>query len=317
MPAISAHAPGKAILFGEHAVVYNRPAIAVPVHQVRVKAAVFANPKGQPDEIWIEAPEIGLKAWLANLPETQALAILFARFKEALGVAYLPALRLTIHSTIPVAGGLGSGAAVSVAVARALAGFVGRTLTNEQVSALAYEVEKKHHGTPSGIDNTVITYGQPIYFQRGQPFELIHPGAPLTLVIADTGIKSNTALAVGGVRQRWQAQAGRYEALFDRVGHIAAQARQLIESGQIQPLGSLMVENHDLLCEMGVSIPQLDKLVESALQGGAWGAKLCGGGLGGNMLALVEPDAAPAVALALSQAGAVRTIITQVHPSKP
>ncbi len=317
MPAITAHAPGKAILFGEHAVVYNHPAIAIPVHQVRVKATVLPILKGQPDEVWIEAPEIGLKTWLGNLPETHALSLLLARFKEALSLPYLPALRLSIRSTIPVAAGLGSGAAVSVAVARALSGFLGRPLSDEQVCALAFEIEKKHHGTPSGIDNTVITYGQPIYFQRSLPFELIHPAAALTLVIADTGIKSNTAVAVGGVRERRAAQLVTYEAAFTRIGQISALARQLIETGQIQPLGTLMLENHDLLRQVGVSISQLDHLVQTALEAGAYGAKLSGAGLGGNMLALVPPNLSADVARALQNAGAVRTIITHLAPPNP
>lgn len=316
MPAISAIAPGKAILFGEHAVVYNQPAIAVPVHQVHVKTSVFANPKGKPDEVWIESQAIAMKSWLNQLPDNNALVILIEKYKASQGFQYLPAMRISIHSTIPVAGGLGSGAAVSVSVLRAISAFMGHPLPDEQVSALAYEVEKRHHGTPSGIDNSVITYGQPVYFQRERPIEVIHLGAAFTLVIADSGIKCPTSTAVAGVRQRWLQQPEKYDAYFTRIGCISEQAKALIESGQINALGPLMIENHQLLREIGVSLPQLDLLVTSAINAGALGAKLCGGGLGGNMLALVKPETAEDVSRALLGAGAVRTIITQVEPAR-
>jgi mevalonate kinase len=314
MPAITASAPGKAILVGEHAVVYGRPAIAVPVTQVRAKVSVFADIRGKPGDVWIEAPEIRLSARLADLPPTNAMARLFASLANELSIPRYPALRLNVTSTIPIAAGLGSGAAVSVACLRALSAFLGHPLPDERVSALAYEQEKIFHGTPSGIDNTVITYAQPLYFVRGQPFELLNLARPFTLVIADTGVRSPTAAAVGGVRQRWQADAPAYESLFDQVGALVLQARSCLESGELIALGGLMNADHALLQQMGVSSSELDRLVEAALKAGAWGAKLAGGGMGGNMIALVDPSQAEAIAAALQAAGAVRHWVTQVSP---
>jgi mevalonate kinase len=238
---------------------------------------------------------------------------------NATNVARMPSCSVRIASTIPVAAGMGSGAAVSVALIRALSAFLGNPLPDEQVSALAFEVEKLHHGTPSGIDNTVITYGQPVYFQRlgpgeGSPnkIEMLRVSQPFTLVIADTGISTPTSVTVGEVRLSWQADAEEYERLFDAAGMIAEKARELIEAGQADEMGHLLDQNHSILKRIGVSCPELDRLVDAARQAGALGAKLSGGGRGGNMLALVRPEEAAQVAEALRAAGAVRTLTTVV-----
>src|SRR5512140_3149031 len=214
MPAFAAKAPGKAILFGEHAVVYGRPAIAVPVVQVQARATVTPDLRAPQGRVWIEAPDVGLDCALQDLPASSPFILLVEVVRRSLAMDHFPSLRLHIQSSIPVAAGLGSGAAVSVASIRALAAFCGRSLPDAEVSALAYQVEQKYHGTPSGIDNTVITYAQPVYFVRGQPFELLRVGRPFQLLIGDCGVASPTAAAVGGVRQRWQADPARYEALF-------------------------------------------------------------------------------------------------------
>jgi len=313
MPAFTASAPGKIILFGEHAVVYGKPAIAVPVTQVSARAILRPDPRGVPGSMHIQAPAVGLDTYLADLPDEHPLAAAVNGVLSTLGVSRPLACSLRITSTIPVASGLGSGAAVSVAIIRALSAFLGRPLSNEQVSELAFEVEKLHHGTPSGIDNSVITYARPVYFMRDQPIEVLRVSQPFTIVIGDTGISSPTAIAVGDVRRLWQKDPTHYEALFDAAGKIARQARQTIEAGRPNDLGALMDSNHTLLQQMGVSSPELDRLVAAARQASALGAKLSGAGRGGNMIALVQPANADHVAEALSNAGAVRTIATQIE----
>ena len=313
MPAITATAPGKVILFGEHAVVYGRPAIAVPVNQVRARVVISADPHSAPGRVLVQAPDVGLEAELGELPEKHPLAQAILGTLKAFGLERMPACAVRISSTIPVAAGLGSGAAVSVALIRATATFLGQRLPAERVSALAYEVDKLYHGTPSGIDNTVIAYGLPVYFIRGQPIELLKLPVPFTIVIGDTGIQSPTAIAVGDLRRLWQEDPGRYEALFDAVGVIAQAARRSIESGKPDELGPLMNENQVLLAKMGISCPELDRLVAAALSAGALGAKLSGGGRGGNMIALVRSEAAASVAQALERSGAIRTISTSVR----
>jgi len=305
----TASVPGKIILFGEHAVVYGRPALAVPVTQVQATATVSENSRGG---IMIEAPNINLSAELSSLTPDHPLAAVIHSVFSTLGISNPPACTVYLQSTIPVASGLGSGAAVSVAIIRALSAFLGQPLPDEQVNILAFEAEKIYHGTPSGIDNTVVTYARPVYFIKRKPIKTFRVGAPFTIMIADTGISAPTKESVDAVRKLWEADKPRWEKIFTRVGEIVWNARQSIERGDTAELGRLMDANHALLQEMTVSSLELDQLVEAARKSGALGAKLSGGGRGGNMIALVQKEDAPLVARALSSAGAKRTIVTQV-----
>ncbi len=304
----TASAPGKIILFGEHAVVYGRPALAVPVTQVHADVEVVDSPRAG---IWIHAPDISLHAELNSLPSDHPVAAATRLFFSRLGISP-PPLEINISSTIPVASGLGSGAAVTVALIRALSSFLFHLSSLEEINSLAYEIETLHHGTPSGIDNTVVTYAKPVYFIKGRPIEAFKVGVPFTLVIADTGISAPTKESVGDVRKLWEADKTKWEKVFDEVGKIANSARDAIEKGKTKELGGLMDANHALLQEMTISSPELDRLVESARRSGASGAKLSGGGRGGNMIALVEKEKAAQVAESLMSAGAKRTIITEI-----
>jgi len=307
---VKASAPGKIILFGEHAVVYNRPALAVPVNQVQVEVEV--SDSSQPG-IWIHAPVIDLHAELSTLPSDHPIGSVILRGFQLCGISPLPDISLTINSTIPVASGLGSGAAVSVAVIRALSNFISHPLSNEQINDLVYESEKLHHGTPSGIDNTVITYNMPVFYLKSKPIETFKVGKPFTIVIGDTGIPAPTKESVGDVRRLWQRDTNRMETLFNEIAQISTMARHFIESGRPELLGELMDHNHQFLQQMTVSSPELDALVLAARKAGALGAKLSGGGRGGNMIALVDQESAEAVGEGVASAGAKRTIITQIQ----
>ncbi len=310
---MKASAPGKIILFGEHAVVYGRPALAVPVTQVHAEAEV--TPSSRPG-IWIDAPQVGLNAELTSIPTDQPLAALVHNLLFAWQIDPFPDLNIRVSSSIPIASGLGSGAAVSVALIRALAGALQHPLSEEEVSAYAFEIERLHHGTPSGIDNTVISRAWPVYFNQGRPFQVLQVPEPFTVVIGDSGTAAPTREAVAGVRQLWLDDPGTTEAAFDAIGLIAQMAREAIETGMWRHLGPLMNENHALLQRLTVSSPELDRLVDSARQAGALGAKLSGGGRGGNMIALAPSSNPQAVANALTAAGAARVIVTTVHSSK-
>ena len=302
-------APGKVILFGEHAVVYGRPALAVPISQMAAHAQVESGAPGS--GLTIEAMDLAHCFTLAQAPDGDPLAAAVHLALAHLGLE-APDWRLTVHSTIPIASGLGSGAAVSAAIMRALAHAAGQELLPETLSALVYEVEVLYHGTPSGVDNTVIAHGRPVYFVRGHTPQVFPIGRPFWLAIADSGIGSPTKVTVGDVRLGWQRSPERFEKLFDDVGQIVEAARAAIASGEPDRLGPLMDANHELLVEMGVSCPQLDRLVAAARSAGAGGAKLSGGGRGGNMIALVSAETAGPVAEALREAGAVRVIVTPV-----
>lgn len=310
--SVQSSAPGKVILFGEHAVVYGEPAIAVPVTQVKSTATVESASRDQ--GLILVAADLGTRSTLAAASEQDPLAAA-ARLTLSHLSASVPDATLTVRSTIPIASGLGSGAAVSTALVRALARFLGHALTPIEVSALVFEVERIHHGTPSGIDNTVIAYERPVYFVRGEtpgPV-LMSVGAPFSLLIADTGLPSPTRRMVDLVRSEWQRDPVRCQALFRRIGDISRNARRRIELGQIDSLGPLLNENHIMLGELGVSSSVLDKLVNAARAAGALGAKLSGAGRGGNMLALVDAETVEDVTVALMKAGAAQVIHTTVE----
>jgi mevalonate kinase len=336
--SFTASAPAKLILLGEHAVVYGRAAIALPLADVRAYAHIEQGTLGS--GLSINTPDMG-GTWLAaDIPDHPLSALVQSTLR------YLdmpsdpsPDLTISIRSDIPIAGGLGSGAAVATAVVRALARHMGHMPPTNDISSLVYHSEQRYHGTPSGIDNTVVAYEQPIWFERQATVEtpephavtelynrlasstqdagpLIEPvdiAAPLSLVIGDTGVRSETRLPVGEVRRRWEAAREEYEFLFNRIDYIVRQGRIALASGDETSLGLLMNDNQEVLEQIGVSSPELEKLNDAALSAGAFGAKLSGGGWGGVMVAITYEENSPAVAEALRRAGAVQVRETQVR----
>ncbi len=302
----TASAPGKAILLGEHAVVYGKPAIAIPVSQLRVEVNIepFHCPA---NEIWIDSPVVRLYKNVRDLPLEHPLRMATDLTIDRCKTRHFPGLMIRINSALPIGGGMGSGAAVSCALIRALSTLLGgKPLPIETINQLVFEVEKIHHGNPSGVDNTVITYEQPIFFKRGSPMEKISVGTPIHLVIADTGINSATSSMVGGVRKRYEQNKEDYQQLFDSIETLVIAAHSAIAIGDIPSLAEVMNENHRLLQKMEVSSFSLDRLVKTANSAGALAAKMIGAGGGGNMIALCTADTSKQVGQALNNAGAVR-----------
>jgi mevalonate kinase len=304
-----ASACGKIILLGEHAVVYGYPAVALPVRSLRTWAELSEGPS----PLRIRAPAVHLDAELADLPAGHPIAFCVRHAAQALDVKP-PTGLLTITSDIPVASGLGSGAAVSTAVVRAMALAVRRELSPAEVSAIVFAVEHIYHGTPSGVDNTVIAYEQPIFFRRRQEPEILAIRTAMHILIADSGMPGKTRDAVADVRARWKADPARYEEFFREIGGLVEAGRRHLEAGQTAELGNTMDQCHELLRTIEVATPALDRLVEAARQAGARGAKLSGAGLGGNVVALVDARLLPEVESALLAAGAARVYRTHLEP---
>lgn len=310
----SATAPGKVILFGEHAVVYGRPALAAPVTHLRARTEIESI--GEPD-VLLSAPDIGRSAYLSRTHAANPLAAVVRVVERRCGRPLSAGYSLSVTSAIPIASGLGSGAAISIAVIRALLQYLGLadSISREAVSEMAYEVERLHHGTPSGIDNTVIAYEQPVYFVRREPQPLIETfrlARSLRLVIGDTGIRSATKDVVGDVRRQWEREPERFETIFDACGRLAAAGREALLGGDVNAVGECMNENHEWLRQMTVSSAPLDRLVAAARAAGALGAKLSGAGRGGNMIALVTGETEEAVSAGLLVAGATRVFKSDV-----
>lgn len=310
MEMTAATAPGKIILLGEHAVVYGRPAIAAPVWQVQARAVVEDAPAGSGCRIAL--PDVGQVVDLsAATGDEQPLAHVARLALAQAGAPADPDWRITLHSDISMAGGLGSGAALSTALVRAIFAHAGREVAPAQVSALVFESERYYHGMPSGIDNSVIAYGLPIWFQRGKA-TAIAPAARVVLLIADSGIPAPTHETVAAVRRGWEAERELYERRFDTIAKLSSAARVAFEAGDAGALGRLLDENQVVLEQLGVSSAPLQHMIRAARAAGALGAKLSGGGRGGNVIALVEPERVQRVCAALEAAGAVRVIETVI-----
>ncbi len=313
---IFSKAPGKIILFGEHAVVYGQPAIAIPVTRVNATARVIPNFQAKPGFIKIEAPDIDLDSDLSTMDPDHPLAAAVIKTLEVLNFVQIPAFTLQISSTIPIAAGMGSSAAISVAVIRAVSNFLGKALPDAKVSSLAYEIEKIQHGAPSGIDNHVIAYKLPVFFIKGQPVEFLSISHSTQWVIADSGESTPTRDTVQAVCALYTEKSEYYNAIFQSIGALVHQAKHALMSGHLNELGSLLNQNQALLARLTVSSPRLDALVEAACNAGALGAKLSGSGRGGNIISLVQPSQANNVTAALEKAGAVRIITTQLSKTE-
>jgi mevalonate kinase len=304
-------APAKIILFGEHAVVHGQPAIAIPF--TALKATAEATPGAPGSGLIIYANDLG-SVWRvepSNQRPDNALLYAAQLTLEKLNTPP-PDLSIAINSTIPIASGLGSGTAVTTALIRTLSAALDAPLDGDELNDLVYKVEEMHHGTPSGIDNTVIVKGAPVYFVRGQPPETFAIGHPLTLVVADSGIQASTRETVSVVGKLYEADPPRYGAIFKWIGAMAREARGAIEKGDLPAIGDAMNRNQELLAMLTVSSPPLDAMTEAARAAGALGAKLSGGGRGGNVIALVDAERADAVSQAMRKAGAVRSWVTTV-----
>lgn len=316
MPATISTAPGKTILFGEHAVVYGQPAIAVPVNERQAKVKIFPIIGSQTGQIQFIAPQIHLEKNYFDLDKHHPFCIALEEVKNFLDISHYPACKIHLSSTIPISSGLGSSAAISVALINALFSFVGYHASESLLSELAYKVEVEFHGTPSGIDNTVIAHRKPVYFQKGQNIEFINPGGDFTIIIADSGISGNTKVAVAGVRERWLMNTNLFNDYFQKIGEIAFQAKTALENGEQAVLGNLMNSNQELLRKIGVSHPSLENLIDISMTHGGLGAKLCGGGLGGNIITLMDVDKADTLSEILLGNGATQTIIMTLRKEK-
>ncbi len=304
---VHASAPGKAILCGEHAVVYGLPAIAIPLSGIRARAIG----KASADTLTIFAEDLGqapLRIVGDEYDRANPLSLMAGLTAKLVGAASICG-EIRIRSELPIASGLGSGAAVSAALGRAVAQLHGAEIPDDDLNRLVFEVEKLHHGTPSGIDNTVVVYEKPVYFRRDAALEVITIRSGLRIVLADTGVASLTRDAVADVRALARKAPKRTGRIFDEIGTIVDEARDCIERGSLDRLGALMTANHEMLQALTVSSPELDSLVDAALKAGALGAKLSGGGRGGNIIALCAGDSLCDVKDSLLAAGSKRVLV--------
>lgn len=217
-------------------------------------------------------------------------------------------LALRLESTIPLARGLGSSAAVAVALARALYAAHGVCPTQAQLLEAVARAEACAHGNPSGVDAAAVCADGPVFFRKGAPLEVVRPGARMHLVVADSGERRDTRSAVAAVQARLAAAPEATRERLARLGALAEAGRAALEAGDSAGLGAQLSAAQAELAELGVSHPTLERLVTAALAAGALGAKLTGAGCGGCVVALAADEAGQeAVREAWAAAGAPAT----------
>ena len=275
---LEAFGPGKVILLGEHAVVYGTTALAVPL------------------SLGVTARATPWRACTLEVPSQIHGATrqrLLRAFTLAADAAGRPHVRVSLRSTLPLSMGLGSSAAMAVAVAAVLLrASSGRAPPRAKLLALAGAMEVVFHGTPSGVDHACSALGCPIRFRRrgaGRP-PFLRPLSlrrPLELLVAIAGTRRPTRDTVSGLRERQARWPVRYGRLFQEVGRVAEEGVVAAEAGDLEALGDAMNVNHGLLSALGVSSPALDGMAGFLREAGALGAKLTGaGGDGGAVVGL-------------------------------
>ena len=300
----------KIILFGEHSVVYGHPALALPLHSLRMHADV--RPIAGPTVL----RSLGYAGPLADAgPRFAGVA---RAVEVALDYAGHPGAGLDIatSSDFPPERGLGSSAAAAGAVIRAVLNAFDIEAGGQELFELTQEAERVAHGRSSGLDAVATAARGPIHFHSGR-MNLVRMDLAAHIVVADSGIHGSTRSAVSGVRRRYEHDHEHIGETLVGLGDLARRAVRDVRAGDALALGDEMNTAQRLLRRLGVSNSRLDALNRAAIEAGALGAKLTGGGLGGCVIALAGTEmVAERVRSALRRAGAVHTWVHSPQPTE-
>src|SRR5690625_5008554 len=272
------------ILVGEHAVVHGHPAIAIPFPLVGVESIVEYVPGAvKLDSTFYHGPIDSAPSSLEGIVRCIQDTLLFLRVP-------CKGLLIQIKSSIPPGKGLGSSASVAIAVIKSLFMYANEDYTNEELLRLANVAETYAHGAPSGIDPLTITSECPVWYEKEKPFDLIKPNDDFYFIVADSGRMADTRSAIESVADLIMSAPKKIQENLERLGEITHQARSALEKASKQLLGQMLNEAQKELEALGVSDAGLNRLIYFALQEGALGAKLTGGGNGGCIVALARNE---------------------------
>ena len=290
-------AAGKVILLGEHAVVYGRRALALPI-----AGAVTARASLSDDVTTLCIPDWNLSTTIDPGANDGLSAAVNLILRELGGDD--SRFDIQASSSLPRGMGLGSSAAIAVAITRAISRCMGVDLDVEAINAIAFKCEKLAHGQPSGVDNTIASFEEPMVFRSAGELEMtvLNLDEAPPLVIGFSHQSGSTLEQVAGVRQRRESDPARFDALFDQMDEISEAGCRALQMGDYDQLGRLMNVCQGLLNAIGVSTPELETMIDIARQNGAVGTKLTGAGGGGSIVALC-PGATDEVRSALHRAG--------------
>jgi mevalonate kinase len=333
-----ASACGKLILLGEHAVVYGEPAIAVPLRGLRL-SVVLAEARGERGERRPQVPEsepdfdpdtqdakdtLALPAVRPTLdgagaaplridlepdapPEADAgVARALGAVAQSLGLPVPLPLRLAVRSGGLVSG-MGTSAALAVALSRGLLRWHGQADDEARILAAALSSERLFHGQPSGIDHSVSALEQPLWFEKGRPPLPLRDLPRILLAVRPRRSAMPTSLLVERVRERIVAEASLVRDVAE-MGRWTREGRQAWAEADLPGLGEAMRRQQEALGRLGVVLDEDREGIAAALSAGALAAKITGAGGGGTLLALVEESSAEAVIEAWGGAASGRIV---------
>ena len=255
----------KIILMGEHSVVYGYPAIAIPLKNIQMECIV----------------ERSRIPFFHNEKDTLSTAVHTV-------LKYLNRknenIKYKVISDIPPKRGMGSSAAVSIAAIRGVFDYFNRKVDNTTLEKLVNEAEIIAHNTPSGLDAKTCLSDSAIKFIKNKGFKNIDMNLGAYLLIADTGIHGHTRDAIMNIKN----MGDRAIPMLEKLGKLTEETEKFIEEKDVLNIGKNMISAHEELKKLGVSIEKSDVLVKKAIDEGAYGAKMSGGGLGGCIIALME-----------------------------
>lgn len=283
--SVSASAPGKLMLLGEHAVVYGQPCIVTAVDQ-RITVTIAPSERfelltpGVKDSRFVTA---AVDLFLARFPKDK-------RFK-------------LLTSEVGFNFGLGSSSAVIVATIAVLAAFFEISLSKKELFDLAYTVVLEIQGKGSGFDVAAAVYGGTLYYTIGGEILEVLPLKHLPLVIGYSGVKADTVTLMNQVAEKFTAYPEKKDQLMEEIGKLVIEAKERMLEAGWERVGKLMDFNQEYLRDLGVSTEKLEDMILAAKKAGAYGAKLSGAGGGDCMIALVSEERRKNVASAIESVG--------------
>ncbi|MHA8262956.1 mevalonate kinase [Lactobacillaceae bacterium Melli_B3] len=293
----------KIILIGEHSVVYGQPAIALPIDSIPITVTIKTISHGI---------KINSEFYKGSLKEAPVNLLGIKRLIETIchQLTDQPVhMQISFASEIPSERGMGSSAAVSIALIKALYNYFEAPLSKETLFELSDIEETITHGNPSGIDTATVSSESPVWFVHKQKPDTIRMNLNGYLIIADSGIRGQTDVAVNSVRQLVKKDRDAKDAIVN-LGQLTNQTKLSLATADIEHLGHLLNKAQRQLDYLGVNIPKTERLIEVANRNGSLGTKLTGSGLGGCIIALAaSKPSAMDIANALSDSGAVNTWI--------
>ena len=291
--------PGKVTLFGEHAVVYGEPAIAVAIDK-RVRVRIEKRDDGA---VRVEARDLVLAGFNALLMPNGSVTLEGESSKVLSALSYVKravelvrekfcvnvGAHITVTSEMPVGAGLGTSAAVAVSVVKAYSLLAGLDLSKDECAELGYQVELSVQGRASRMDSTVTAIGGALYIdpKREKVYEELRGAEGLSgLVVGYVSREASTGEMVDRVKRLKDSFPEVLDLVIRAIGEVSRRAKRAIELGRVEELGYLMNMNHGLLEAIGVSTSKLSQMVYAARAAGALGSKITGAGGGGCIVAL-------------------------------